>query len=299
MSYSIGIVAYNEELNIQKLINSLLLSNNIFGSLNELIIISDGSTDSTVARIKQIKNKKIVLIAKSKRRGKAIQENLLFQRCESEYLIILDADILPDHDLIDLFLKEFADNSRLSLVSGRIQSVQPRTFVERVLAHSQLIMQSIYQQIGEGNSIYTCNGRALGYRKSFYKSIVLPKNIVADDAYIYLNCISKKYLYKQIQSAVVNYRLPCTLEDHYRQSARFSSSQIQLQNFFPKEFLDTAFKIPKQTIALAFQKALMANPLHTLTYLIIMVYIKLKYYLDKKVVYESRWKVSQSSKMIL
>ena len=94
---TVGIPAYNEEKNIKFLIESLLkqkLQNAIF---KEIIVISDGSTDKTVEKIKTVKSRFIKLIVYKKRLGQNQALNQIAQVANSDILVLTDADVLPEN----------------------------------------------------------------------------------------------------------------------------------------------------------------------------------------------------------
>ena len=64
MNVSIGVLAYNEEQNIEIVINSLLKQKTFSVNIREIIIVSSGSNDKTNEIVEKIsdKNKKVRLI---------------------------------------------------------------------------------------------------------------------------------------------------------------------------------------------------------------------------------------------
>ena len=73
---TIGIPAYNEEANIGLLLNDITLQKNRNYILKEIIVVSDGSTDSTVKKVEQASIQSIKLIINKKRTGLANVQNL-------------------------------------------------------------------------------------------------------------------------------------------------------------------------------------------------------------------------------
>jgi len=74
---TIGIPAYNEEANIGLLLNDITLQKNRNYILKEIIVVSDGSTDSTVKKVEQASIQSIKLIINKKRTGLANVQNPL------------------------------------------------------------------------------------------------------------------------------------------------------------------------------------------------------------------------------
>ena len=77
MDISIGIMAFNEEKNIGRLLKALLSQELKKVKIREIIVVSVGSTDKTNKIVEKFtkKNKVIKLVTGDKRRGKALAIN--------------------------------------------------------------------------------------------------------------------------------------------------------------------------------------------------------------------------------
>src|SRR5690242_10839999 len=95
LSVSVGIPAYNEEANIKALLLSILSQKGNNFTLKEIIVVSDCSNDNTVAEVKNVKSKKIILIQNRKRSGAAIGQNKIVDFFSGEVLVIFNADVIP------------------------------------------------------------------------------------------------------------------------------------------------------------------------------------------------------------
>jgi len=75
MNVSIGVMAYNEERNIDNLLNTLLNQRTNKINIKEIIVISSGSTDKTNEIVQRFskKNKKIKLIVEKKEKARVMQ----------------------------------------------------------------------------------------------------------------------------------------------------------------------------------------------------------------------------------
>src|ERR1041385_4839945 len=92
----IGIPAYNEEANIGELLKHILSQRQINFNISKIIVISDGSTDKTVAIVSKFKNKKITLINYKKRKGQISRQNEIIKMMakNDEFLLLFEADTL-------------------------------------------------------------------------------------------------------------------------------------------------------------------------------------------------------------
>ncbi|MFC1559161.1 glycosyltransferase family 2 protein [Gemmatimonadota bacterium] len=107
---SLIITAYNEEKVIsQKIDNSLLLdypSEDI-----EIIVVSDGSTDSTNEIVRGYRDQGVKLVSLETNQGKSAAQNCAMAEAHGEIIIFTDADVLLQHDAIRKVIRNFADSA--------------------------------------------------------------------------------------------------------------------------------------------------------------------------------------------
>lgn len=112
---SIGIPVYNEERNIQRLLNSLAEQEEI--RIEKTIIVNDGSTDNTLKKISEIskvtkRKLNIQLINLKRNEGKSNALNLIFKSANSDYLVLLDSDVyFPETSTLKRLLECFKINN--------------------------------------------------------------------------------------------------------------------------------------------------------------------------------------------
>src|ERR1700722_18969896 len=95
ITLTIGVPAFNEELNIEVFLRSLFDQELQTIDLREVIVYSDASSDKTDTIIHKLSKTfpLITLIRGKSRKGKYFRVNELFKKNTSDVLIILDADI--------------------------------------------------------------------------------------------------------------------------------------------------------------------------------------------------------------
>jgi len=87
-NFSVVIPLYNKEKDVLKTIQSVLKQSH---SKFEIIIVDDGSTDSSIEIIKNIKDERIRLFSK-KNEGVSIARNYGVEKATTEFIAFLDAD---------------------------------------------------------------------------------------------------------------------------------------------------------------------------------------------------------------
>ena len=244
LKVSIGIPAYNEQANIKNLINNLLRQEKKGFTLNEIIVVSDASTDETLTKLYEIKSNKIKIIKNRARLGQAKSQNKILKTFQGDILVLLNADVVPcDSRFIMNIIKPFMVNKNVGLVGAKILPVMPTKFLEKVLFQSMKIKTELFESLNKGSNIYLCVGRGRAFSKEFAKKMTWP-DIVTEDAFSYLECIRQGYKFSYASKAIVNYKLPSTFEDHVGQSVRFMISKDELKEYFSKDLINTQYKLP-------------------------------------------------------
>ncbi|MCX7737337.1 MAG: glycosyltransferase family 2 protein [Candidatus Kapabacteria bacterium] len=99
-SISAAIITFNEEDNIGRTLESLK------NFADEIIIIDSGSADRTI----QIANHYEAKVFTEEWKGFSGQKNSLIQKCNSEWILFLDADEVPTEELKNSIIKNLTSN---------------------------------------------------------------------------------------------------------------------------------------------------------------------------------------------
>ena len=128
--FSIVIPVYNREREIARALSSCLAQD---GADFEVVVVDDGSTDSTVAAIEAFSDPRVKLVRQAVNRGHAPARNLGVRSAAEEWVIILDSDdeLLPGAlGFIDRTIREAADPAErfgfmYRLDDGRLSPLPP------------------------------------------------------------------------------------------------------------------------------------------------------------------------------
>ncbi len=293
---TVGIPAYNESRNISFLLSALSTQVIKTGILKEIILISDGSIDETVATAKSVHLPFLKIIEYKHREGKMKRQNEIVKLSESDILVLLDSDtILFGNDFIENLINPIVLDENVGLVGANIKSLRGKNYIQRSLALSHDFKWKMYEKIDEGNNIYLCHGRARAFSKKLYKNINWPDEF-PEDAYSYLWSLRNGFKFAYAKKAVLLFKSPDNINDHLRQSLRFKTGKYIYNKDFSKEFLESEYHIPKKIMLGSIFLQFIKHPIDMSIYLLIMVYIKI-FKSDTKVD-NNRWEISESTKEI-
>ncbi len=89
---SIIIPVFNEEKTVEKLLKEVLATKLPVKQI-EYIVVDDGSKDSSLTKINNLKSKKLKIIAHKKNLGKGLAVRTGLKKATGDYIIIQDADL--------------------------------------------------------------------------------------------------------------------------------------------------------------------------------------------------------------
>lgn len=296
LTVSIGIPAYNEEANIQRLLKSLLSQKETNFTLKEIIVFSDQSTDSTVKKVKAVPDSRIKLLENEQRLGQASGQNKLLDHCSGDLILLMNADVVPTSStFISEAIKPFYQNPKLGITSPDMIPSPAHNFFEKIINHSVEFRKAVPKRWRSGNNLYLCCGAARVFSKQLAKQLRWPK-LVSEDAYSYLWCITNDYTFQHVPKAQVYFKSPDNFSDHKKQSSRFLTGVDDMSRFFDPQLVAKEYTIPSSHVILGALNYFFKNPLLFTSYVFIFLYIKLS--LDKSQYLDPIWDSASSSKKL-
>lgn len=296
---SIGISAFNEQDNIGKLIQSIYAQKGDY-ILEKIFVISDGSQDATVNIVKHISilHPQILLINTRERKGKCQRLNQLYQMNTSDYLITIDADVLPIGANVIQNLIVFFQDPNVVLVAGKNTPVNSTSLLECVISKSHVMWQNITHQYNDGNNYNNIHGSLVALRKDFAKTICFPIDVFNDGGYLYLSSIlaHKKFIYAQ--NASVRFRVAGSFNDYVSQSERAMLAQDNLYRYFG-DLVNKECKIPWKIKMIGLFSTLMNDPIYTCLVIIINITIRFIPYKIRRANMSGKWERAGSTKSLV
>jgi glycosyltransferase involved in cell wall biosynthesis len=263
---TIGIPAYNEEANIQLLLNDVLSQHHIGKYVEKIIVVSDGSTDATVQKVKELKSTRISIVIQRKRRGLAKTLQHICSLAETDVLVVINADA---HIQDPLFIKKLTApiiNGKADLTSTKLTEVAYRNYFERILMTGFIMKSRIVQSWKRGQNVLTCYGVARAFSKDLYTTIDFPTSI-GEDAYSYFYTITHGFRYAFVRNTEIFYKPSSNYREHRLQTLRFFRSQEIMKKIFGEQFVKEQYAIPQGLAIKELLRSFGDNPLVTMLYM--------------------------------
>jgi cellulose synthase/poly-beta-1,6-N-acetylglucosamine synthase-like glycosyltransferase len=297
LTLTIAIPAYNEDVNIAKLLTTIFRQTSNTYKLHQIEVHCDGSSDSTVEIVNELKKKfkKITLIYDAKRRGKIIRLNQIFQNFNQDILIVLDADIgLVSKSFIDNLIDPLLKDRSALMVCAHQVALKPKNFLGKIFYYSFKNWANICQMIPNFDSVHNFGGAATAYHKSFVKRLHIPEN--ANEERIYLYLMAKKYNgFRYNINAKIVYWPVSSFRDFLGLSHRgFGESEDILNKTFGFRTIEIT-RVPLKYKFWGTLKSLLEHPFYAPTAIVLNLFIG-KLRPKNKIINSSIWEFSESTK---
>lgn len=291
ISIEIGIPAYNESANIQTLLKSISNQVTMYCAVKTIYLLSDGSSDDTVAKAAELNIKNLRIIDSKERHGKSARMRELFSMAKTDYFLMFDADVvLANESVIDALVRPLL-NRKVTLVSGHPVKVTTGTFEDKVMDVSQFLQDYIKDNLKNGQSVYACHGRAVGLKRELFENLELPFSSVGNDAYLYFFNMQNASGFEYCEQAKVMYKMPQSRRDFDKQKTRFSGTISEQAKLFGNSVY-SEYKIP---ISLTIRALLIA---FLKFHVYALVYFVWKLVPPKNEKAAAAWEVSESTKSL-
>ncbi len=260
---SVGISVYNDEANIGKLLDAMILQKLNQVEISEIIVVASGCTDDTVAIVQGYvaQNPRIKLFVQEKREGKTSALNQFLQHATEEICVWESGDTLPGADSIENLVKLFAD-PQIGMTGAQKVPVNVPEHVVGYMSHLRLQMEhQLCLEIPR-------TGELIAFRKVFAH---LPPDVAMDEAFVEALVIRRGLQVHYAPDAVVYNMGPETLGEFIMQRRRNYAGHLHLRRKYGYRVssLDTfrvlrigveeigkAVKLITTLVALAFVEAL-------------------------------------------
>lgn len=226
--------AYNEQKNIGVILGKLLELDRKCFRLDQIVVVSDGSTDLTIPRAREVESPYILIVDGTSRIGKPARLNQIFNMVQSDILVIIDADLtLGPTNMIDELIQPLISRKNVLLTAGLSEALVPHNIVQKIAKKGVEIWLDILDNTTKSD-LYYCGGQIRAFGRDLYKKMIFP-DFSADDSYSYLSCKKLGYDFAYVPTATTYYKLPSSFIDYTSQTLRYIRSEdIQIINFDEK-----------------------------------------------------------------
>jgi cellulose synthase/poly-beta-1,6-N-acetylglucosamine synthase-like glycosyltransferase len=230
---SFVLAAHNEEARIAARIDEFFELMARSGVEGEVIVVSDGSDDATVARAHATGHANLNVIALSENQGKAAALNAGCAAAHNPILIFADSRQTWADDSLDKILENFAD-PRIGAVSG-----------ELILETSPGVMAGVgmywrYEKWlrrneGRVHSTVGMTGAICAVRRQLRRPI--PPGTILDDVYVPMQVVMQGFRVVHDDRSQAFDRLPAKARDEFKRKVRTMAGNFQLAALLPDALL--------------------------------------------------------------
>ena len=217
---SIGIMAYNEEANIARTLQSVLEQTGPSIRIDEVIVVASGCTDRTVPIVAEmaLQEPRIHLCVQEKREGKASAINLFLKQAISPVVVLIGADIIPEISAIEHLCSPFKDHS-IGMVGGRPVPINDS---DTMMGHAVHLLWRLHDRVAR---VYPKLGEVIAFRNVISG---IPTDSAVDEISIQalISQLGYKLIYKP--ECVVYNKGPVTVRDFLKQRRRIYAGHLRV-----------------------------------------------------------------------
>lgn len=228
--------------------NALLNQDTNLIRIDEIFVISSGSTDQTDTIAEEFADKGIILIKQEEREGKASAVNEFLKASRNNILVLESADTYPEKTTIERLCTQFEDES-IGMVGAHII---PKNNDQTFMGYVVHLIWNLHHQIAMKSP--KC-GEMIAFRRIFD---TIPIDIVLDETWIEYEITKRKHRIVYTPEAIVYNKGPESIGDFLKQRRRITYGYIDL-------FKRTKYKASSQNLSLLLSIIPTNFPLHSFT----------------------------------
>jgi len=224
---SMLIPCYCEAPNIAATLRSCLT---LDYSLLEIVVVDDGSHDSTVAEVLPFVDAgRVRLISKEVNEGKAMAMNDAIPCLRGEIVVIMDADASPSPDMLRHLIPHFS-SGRVAAVTGNPRVVDRDTFLSKLQLMEFTSIVSLQRRAQRvWGRILTVSGVVTAFRKSaLVDAGLFSPDMATEDIDMTWKLQKKHYDIRYEPGALVWMHVPRTLPILWKQRRRWALGLAQV-----------------------------------------------------------------------
>jgi len=223
---SIGIMAYNEEANLARTLQSVLEQTGPTVRIEEVIVVASGCTDRTIPIVSEmaLKESRVRLCVQEKREGKASAINLFLKEATSPVVVLIGADVIPEVFAIENLCVLFRD-PKIGMVGGRPVPVND---VNTFMGHAVHLLWRLHDRVAR---VHPKLGEVIAFR-NVVSGIPIESAVDEISIQALISQLGFQLVYKP--DCIVYNKGPVTVRDFLKQRRRIYAGHLkvlQQQNY--------------------------------------------------------------------
>ena len=221
-----GICAYNEEKNIGALLRSILLQKMVYPF--EIVVVSDGSTDSTDSIVKEIagESSSVRLIRHPFREGRSEALDTLFRESTGEVIVFVSADTRLLDGSIRKVIDAFEDPKVGMCWATLIPLNDQHQLINRVGHLAFRLHDRLTTRLSDEGKIRHVTGDIVGIRRAAITT--RPPGCINDDEFLAINAARIGFEIRYIRLSLYGTAMPTTVSDYVNQRRRWVYGHLQV-----------------------------------------------------------------------
>ena len=222
-SVALVICALNEQKIIRQKLENCLNLRYPKGKLS-IVVVSDGSTDTTAVIVREYERHGIELIDQHTRRGKIANLNQVLPARSGEILVLSDANVLYEPDALMHLIPRFRD-PEIGCVSGKVILTDSTPELDRPTADYYSIEWYLQEKSSAIYSMVGADGAMYAIRRELFQPC--PNDTLIEDFIIPIAVIRKGKRTVFEPRAIGWEQGPSSLREEFRRKVRISAGSIQ------------------------------------------------------------------------
>ena len=230
LQVSVIIAAHNEEVNIVRRVANLNEQSYPKESL-EIIVVSDGSSDNTVAALKRIEGANLKVIELTQNRGKAVALNTGVAHSSADIIVFTDARQTFASNAIERLVSNFAALD-VGVVCGELCFVTDgKSMVQAEMGAYWKYEKWIRKAESDVGSVVGATGAIYAIRRKLYSP--LPEGTILDDVLTPLKIVMKGFRCIFDNSALAHDVVSTSVSQEWKRKLRTLAGNWQLLSLCP------------------------------------------------------------------
>lgn len=221
LSYTVGVMAYNEEANIRHTLRAIQEQIRQQTELAEIIVVASGCTDHTVSVVQEMmqEDERIQLLIQEQREGKASAINLFLKRARSPILVLVGADVIPERDALERLCEQFRDPT-VGMVGAHPVPVNDQDSLTGYAVH---LLWQLHDRLARRSPKL---GEVIAFRNTID---AIPPDTAVDELSIQAIIARQGLTMRYVPQAIVYNKGPVTIEDFLSQRRRIYAGHVAVR----------------------------------------------------------------------